>query len=419
VPDEVTAALERAYREEWARVLATVARDRGGDLVLAEDAAQDAFVAAAADWPVRGVPANPGAWLTTTARRKAVDRVRRDQTRAANQPALERLEEAGRADAGPGDGDDAGDGSIVDDRLRLVFTCCHPALAIESRIALTLRTLCGLGVPEIARAFLTTESAMQQRIVRAKRKIIAAGIPYRVPPAHLLAERLAGVRHVVYLVFTEGHAASTSTELLRTTLSDEAIRLARLLTELVPDDAETHGLLALLLLTDARRAARVDATGDPVALDRQDRAQWDQLAIAEGVAVLEHAATLGTAGAFQLQAAVAALHDQAGSFPATDWAQITALYAALERIDPSPVVRVNRAIAIAQADGPHAGLAVLRTLDGDERLARYQPYHAARAELLRTTGDTAGADAALAVALELTDNERMRTALARRHAPTG
>jgi len=418
VPDEVTAALERAYREEWAKVLATVARDCGGDLVLAEDAAQDAFVAAAADWPARGVPANPGAWLTTTARRKAVDRVRRDQTRAANQPALERLEQAGRTEPSTR-GDDAGDGTIVDDRLRLVFTCCHPALGIDARVALTLRTLCGLGVPEIARAFLTTEPAMQQRIVRAKRKIVAAGIPYRVPPADLLPERLAGVRHVVYLVFTEGHTASSGAELLRTSLSDEAIRLARLLTDLVPGDAETHGLLALLLLTDARRAARIDDAGDPVALDAQDRAQWDQLAIAEGVAVLEHAATLGSAGPFQIQAAIAAVHDQSASFPATDWAQISALYGALERIDPSPVVRVNRAIAVAQADGPHAGLAMLRTLDGDDQLARYQPYHAARAELMRAVGDDQGAADALAIALDLTDNDRMRTALARRHARGG
>lgn len=416
--DGVAAELDRAYREEWAAVLATLARHVGGDLALAEDAVQDAFVAAAAEWPKRGVPRRPGAWLTTAARRRAIDRLRREQVRAAHQPALEHLERLARLDDG-GDPVTAGydDSSVTDDRLRLIFTCCHPALAPEARLALTLRAVCGLEVPQLARAFLTSETAMYQRLVRAKRKIVAAGIPYRVPSDDQLPERLAGVHRVVYLIFNEGHSATTGDELMDSGLCDEALRLARLLARLMPGDAETLGLLALLLLTDARRPARTGASGEAVSLEHQDRSRWDLAKRAEGTAVLDEALRQEQAGPYQVQAAIAALHVEAPSFAATDWGQIAALYATLERLDPSPVVTVNRAVAVAQTRGARAGLAVLAPLEGDARLTRYQPLHAARAELLRLAGDQAGADAAHRRAVELTGNAAERAALdARRDA---
>jgi RNA polymerase sigma-70 factor (ECF subfamily) len=417
--DDVAAVLDRAYREEWATVLATLTRQVGGDLGLAEDAVQDAFVAAAADWPRVGVPRRPGAWLTTTARRRAIDRLRREQTRAAHQPTLEHLELARRSGQDAVTADDAGDdaSAVTDDRLRLIFTCCHPALAMEARLPLTLRSLCGLEVDELARAFLTTEAAMYQRLARAKRKIVAAGIPYRVPPDDQLLDRLAGVLRVVYLIFNEGHSTTGGEDLVRAGLCDEALRLARLLAELMPDDAETLGLLALLLLTDARRAARIDAAGDAVALDDQDRARWDRAQIDEGAAVLQRALRLARPGAYQVQAAIAAVHAEAPSAAATDWPQIAALYATVDRLDPSPVVTLNRAVAVGRAEGASAGLAVLGPLVADERLARYQPLHAARAELLREAGDLDGARAAYRRAVELTDNARARAALVRRAGP--
>jgi RNA polymerase sigma-70 factor, ECF subfamily len=389
-------ALERAYRDERPAVLATITRRLDGDLALAEDAVQDAFVAAAEEWHRRGVPERPGAWLTTTAWRRALDRLRHDRVAAARArdlvppPAAELEVEFERS-------------SLEDDQLRMIFTCCHPALAPEARMVLTLRSVAGLTVREIARAFLVAERTMEQRLVRARRKVSKARIPFRVPPDELLAERLASVLRVVYLVFTEGHGAT------RVDLSEEAIRLARLLARLMPDAAEALGLLALLLLTDARRPARLDG-GELVALEDQDRSRWDAGRIAEGLAVLDHALALGRPGPYVIQAAIAALHAQAADWEATDWPQIAALYAELERRDPSPVVTVNRAVAVALAEGPAAGLAILDAVAGDPRLERYQPLHAARADLLRRAGDP-GADAAYARAIELSSNAAERSAL--------
>ncbi len=405
------AALERAYRDERAAVLATLARHLGGNLDLAEDAVQDAFAEAARDWPRRGVPERPGAWLTVAARRRAIDRIRRERGLTDRLEALVRFDD-------DHDDEDADETALHDDRLRLIFTCCHPALSVEGRTALTLRTLGGLQVPELARAFLTSEPAMQQRIVRAKRKIAAAGIPYRIPPDDQLPERLAGVLRVVYLVFNEGHTATAGERLLRTELCDEAVRLARLLAELMPDDAETLGLLALLLLTDARRAARTDRAGAMVALGEQDRTRWDARRIEDGVAALDRALRLRRPGPYQLQAAIAALHAGAPSVEATDWPQIAALYRALHAHEPSPVVTVNGAVAVALAWGPQAGLRMLARAERDGRLEGYQPLHAARAELLGRAGDLQAARAAYDRAIALSANERERAELERRALAT-
>jgi RNA polymerase sigma-70 factor, ECF subfamily len=403
----VTGALERAYRDERAAVLALVTRRLDGDLGLAEDAVQDAFVAAAVEWDRRGVPDRPGAWLTVAAWRKALDRLRHQRVALAHAPDLV-------PDATYEHELDLERSSLDDDQLRMLFTCCHPALAPEARMALTLRSVAGLTVPEIARAFLSSESAMERRLVRARRKIVDARIPFRVPPDELLAERLAGVQRVIYLVFNEGHTPTAGDDPVRVELSEEAIGLARLLARLMPDDADTLGLLALLLLTDARRAARVDETGAYVALEDQDRARWDRARIEEGLAVLQRALRLPTPGPYAIQAAIAALHAQAPSLEATDWPQIAALYGELASRDPSPVVAINRAVAVGFAEGWQAGLALLDELDPDARLDRYQPLHAARAELLRRAGDRAGADAAYARAIALAGNARERAALERR-----
>ena len=418
-PAGVTAAhlaIERAYREEWTSLLATLAGQVGGDVGLAEEAVADAFAAAAAEWPTSGVPARTGGWLTTVARRRAIDALRRGRTRTANQAALEHLEALVRDDNDTPPADEHGHdrSGVADDRLRLLFTCCHPALALDARVALTLRAVGGLEVPEIARAFLTTESTMYQRLVRAKRKVKAAGIPYRVPADEDLPERLGGVLHVLHLVYTEGHVATAGEELVRADLCEESIRLARLVVELLPDAAEAHGLLALLLLTDARRPARIDTDGTPISLEDQDRSLWDRDVIAEGTAVLEYALGRGTPGPFQVQAAVAALHAEAPSWDATDWPQIAALYGELHRLAPSPVITLNRAAALAFADGPHVGLALLATLEGDNRLDRYQPLHATRAELLARAGDLDLAADAYRRAIDLTQNPAERRALTAR-----
>jgi len=391
VTDPAARAVEEVYRAEFGKVVASLA-GRFGSLDLAEESAQEAFVEAVRRWPTEGVPPNPGGWLTVTARNKALDRLRRESTRQARHEEAEMLgapEDPRRPVT-----------SVADERLRLIFTCCHPALAPEARVALTLRLLGGLTVPEVANAFLVPERTMAQRITRAKRKIAAANIPYRVPRDHELPARLGAVLAVVYLIFTEGHLPGSGGDGIREDLCEEAVRLGRVLRELMPDEPEVAGLLALMLLTDARRAARVDAAGALVTLDRQDRSLWDRDLVAEGHALVRECLRRNRRGHYQLLAAVNAVHTDAATAADTDWAQVLALYDQLYAVTPTPVVALNRAVALAEVQGPGAALEVVDGLELDG----YHAYHATRADLLRRLGRDAEAVPAYGRAIELSGN---------------
>jgi RNA polymerase sigma-70 factor (ECF subfamily) len=392
----VVAILEEAFREHWGRVLATLI-GLLGDFDLAEEAAQDAFAVAAERWARDGVPSNPSAWLITTARNRAIDRIRRDRVRVEKTKQLEVPQTVEAAEM-------EDETTFPDERLELVFTCCHPALSTEAQVALTLRTLGGLTTTEIARAFLVSEATMAQRLVRAKKKIRAAGIPFRVPPDDALPERLTGVLATVYLIFNAGYSSG------RGETSAEAIRLGRMLAALMPDEPEVLGLEALMLLHASRAQARTSATGEVVLLDEQDRTRWDRELIARGLALLERALALRGPGPYQVQAAIAGLHAQAERAEDTDWPQIAALYGALAEYQPSPVVELNRAVAVAMADGAGAGLALLDGLELDG----YHLYHAARADLLRRLGRGGEAREAYERARALATNERERAFLEKR-----
>ena len=401
---DVREAITQAHHEEWARVVAALTR-RFGDLDIAEEAAAEAFATAVERWPADGVPPNPGAWLTTTANRKAIDRIRRENKRDDKQKEAQMLYD---------DDPPEPPGAIDDERLRLIFTCCHPALAMETRVALTLRMVGGLTVPEIARAFLVQETTMGQRITRAKAKIKAARIPYRVPSAEDLPARVSGVLAVLYLVFNEGYLATgPDTDPVRHDLTAEAIRLTRLIRALLPEDGEVAGLLALMLLTEARRTARVSASGELVTLDEQDRGAWDAALIAEGHRLVRERLAAGVApGRYQILAAINAVHTSARDVRDTDWSQVVALYDQLVRLDPSPIVALNRAIAVAELDGPEVALAAVDRLE--DKLAGYHAYHATRADLLRRLGRSQESRAAYDQAIELAGNTAETAYLTRR-----
>jgi RNA polymerase sigma-70 factor (ECF subfamily) len=415
--EAIDTAVEDAFHEHWGRVTATLIR-RIGDWDLAEECAQEAFLEALRRWPTDGVPRQPGAWLTTVAGNRALDRLRRAQRGTELLQQLGRDPVSAPATEQPMEinGDPNDHSGIEDDRLRLIFTCCHPALPPDGRVALTLRTLAGLSTAEIARAFLVPESTMAKRLTRAKAKIAGAGIPYRVPPAHLLPERTGGVLAVLYLLFNEGYTASAGEELIRTQLCEEAIRLTRVLVGLMPDEPETSGLLALMLIQHSRRNARLDADGELITLEEQDRNRWDTAEIAEAQRLLEAALRRRQLGAYQLQAAIAGCHADAANVADTDWVQISVLYQLLLQYVPSPVVRLNRAIAIAMAGDLDAGIELVQELASDGELADYHLLEATRADLLRRRGDLQAAAAAYRLALAAHPSEPERRFLARRLA---
>jgi RNA polymerase sigma-70 factor (ECF subfamily) len=393
------------YADGWSRIVATMIRFTGGRWDLAEECAQDAFAQALRSWPESGIPRQPLAWLTTTARNRAVDRLRRASTEAAKIREWAAME----AERAP---HYTSDGEIPDERLELMFTCCHPALNLDAQVALTLRALAGLSTAEIARAFLVPERTMGQRIFRAKQKVAHAAIPFRVPPAHLLPERLPAVLHVLYLLYNEGYGGDRE----KARLAGEAIRLARVLARLMPDEPEAHGMLALMLLLEARRGSRLDPAGQLVTLEEQDRTQWDSALISEGAEILDRALRRRRAGPFQIQAAIAACHATAPSVTETDWAQIVGLYRELARVAPSPIVELNHAVALGMAHGPENALPLVDALVGQGRLADYHLLHAARADLLRRAGRGEQAIEPLRTALRLAPTEPERRLLARRLA---
>ncbi|HEY5358663.1 MAG TPA: RNA polymerase sigma factor [Streptosporangiaceae bacterium] len=405
---DVQAAVAEAFRSEWGRVVAYLIRVTG-QWDLAEECAQDAFTKALERWPRDGIPTSPAGWLKTTARNRAVDRIRREKAGDA------KLREAAMSALGDEESrfDDNG---IGDDRLRLMFTCCHPALPVEAQVALTLRTLAGLTTSEIARAFMVPTETMAKRLVRAKGKIRDAAVPYRVPPAHQLPNRLMAVLAVIYALFNEGYSASAGADLVRQNLCAEAIRLGRLLVELMPDEPEALGLLSMMMLHDARRPARVDAAGDLVTLEDQDRRLWDIAAIGEATAVLDDAVRLRRQGPYQLQAAIATCHAAAPTAADTDWAEIADLYRRLAEMVPSPVVALNRAVAVAMADGPEAGLLIVEKLEQSGVLADYHLLPATRADLLRRLGRNQQAEIAYRRALDLAPTDAERRYLAKRLA---
>ncbi len=423
---DASQAVAELVRSDRASVIAALIRSCGGDFALAEDALQDALLVALERWPVDGVPSSPAGWVVTAARRKAIDRLRRDQVLSRKQDQLRGLVESQQAAAESEDPADMPalldrEAPFKDDRLRLIFTCCHPALAPETQIALTLHTVAGITTPEIARAFLVTESTLTKRLVRARRKISDAGIPYQVPPDHRLPERLTGVLTVIYLIFNEGYSASSGDLLVRGELCSEAIRLARLLVDLMPDEPEAWGLLALMLLIDARREARTDAEGDLVTLEDQDRTRWNRRQIDEGSAMVERALRMRRPGPMQLQAAIAALHAEPTHADAADWPQIALLYAELAKLQPTAVVELNRAVAVAMSDlaagaGPARGLRIINELEAGGELDRYHLLHATRADLLRRGGHLPDAAGAYRRAIPLCSNPVERRFLERRLA---